>query len=162
MTKEELRRALLVRRRALSAGEVEVASRAVLALLLGAVDWPSLGRVHVYRSVPAWRELDTGELIAWLRAEWPQIEITTPSLRRDQAIPDEPFDLIVVPVVGFDRDNNRLGLGGGFYDRFLARQPQAESVGLAYDWALVAGLPVEPHDAPLDRIVTETGVQERG
>ena len=150
-----MRRSLLARRRSLSLAEVDDASRAVLGRLQTAVDWPSLSSVHVYCSVPAWRELDTGELIAWLRREWPQIEVAMPSLSRDQAVPAEPFDLIVAPVVGFDRDNNRLGLGGGWYDRFLARQPQATKIGIAYAWALVEeGIPVEPWDVRLDRVVT--------
>ena len=64
--------------------------------------------------------------------------------------------LILVPVLGFDRDCYRLGLGGGFYDRFLAGQASATTVGLAYDWAFVPeGLPREEHDVPLDRIVTD-------
>lgn len=156
MTKEELRRRLLQRRRALSMREADLASRAVGAELRRSVDWMAHRRVHVYDSVAEWREIDTHSLISWLRETRPEIEIVIPSLRRDQPIPEEPFDLIVVPVLGFDHENNRLGLGGGWYDRFLARQPQAETVGLAYGWALVPeGLPVEPHDVPLRRIVTE-------
>ena len=155
MTKEELRRTLLARRRSQSAGEVDAASRIVLGRLQTTVDWPSLGSVHVYCSVPAWRELDTGELIAWLRSEWPQIELTMPSPSRDQPFPEQSFDLCVVPVLGFDRDHNRLGLGGGWYDRFLARQPQAAKIGIAYAWALVEeGIPVEPWDVRLDRVVS--------
>ena len=85
---------------------------------------------------------------------WPAVAIARPGLDKDQPIPSEPFDVIVVPVVGFDRDNNRLGLGGGWYDRFLAGQPDARKIGVAYAWALVPeGLPVEPHDVRLDRVV---------
>jgi 5-formyltetrahydrofolate cyclo-ligase len=155
MTKEELRSRLGERRSALTPEEVEHAGNVVLAELRRLVEWGSVRRAHVYRSVAAWREVDTAGLIAWLRADWPQIELTIPSLRRDQPIPEEPFDLVVVPVLGYDREWNRLGLGGGFYDRFLARQPQALKVGIAYSWALVPeGLPVEEHDVPLDLVVT--------
>ncbi|HLX32131.1 MAG TPA: 5-formyltetrahydrofolate cyclo-ligase [Gaiellaceae bacterium] len=155
MTKENLRRELLARRQALSREEVERASRAVLAELRGSVDWASLGSVHVYRSEAGWKEIDTAQLVAWLEAEWPRIEIEQPSLRRDQPLPDEPFGLVLVPVLGFDGDGNRLGLGGGWYDRFLARQPQALKIGLAYAWALVEeGIPAEPHDVRLDRVVS--------
>lgn len=160
--KEELRRELRARRAALDPEEVTRSSRAVLAQLREAVDWASLRRAHVYRSVAAWGELDTAGPIAWVQEAWPGVEVVVPSLRRDQPLPEEPFDLIVVPVLGFDRANNRLGLGGGWYDRFLAEQRQADTIGLAYGWALIPeGLPVEPHDVPLRRIVTEGGVQER-
>ena len=154
-SKAELRRALEARRRALSAEEVATASRAVREELQRVVDWSSVGSVHIYRSVAAWGELDTGELVAWLAVEWPEIELVQPTLSKDQPFPEQQFDLILVPALGFDRDNNRLGLGAGWYDRFVAQQPRAQKIGVAYAWACVAdGIPVEPWDMKLDRMVT--------
>ncbi len=153
--KAELRRALEARRRALTPDEVAAASRAVLEQLQRTVDWTSVGSVHVYRSVAEWGELDTSELVAWLAEEWPEIEVVQPSLSKDQPFPEREFDLILVPALGFDRDNNRLGLGGGWYDRFVAQEPQAKKIGVAYAWALVDdGIAVEPWDMKLDRVVT--------
>ncbi len=155
VTKKELRRTFEARRSALSAEEVAAASRVVAEELRRSVDWASIRSLHVYRSIAEWGELDTSELVAWIEAKWPAIEIAQPSLRKDQPFPETTFDLIVVPMLGFDRDNNRLGLGGGWYDRFLARQPQAQKIGIAYAWSLVEdGLPVEPWDVRLDRIVS--------
>src|SRR5439155_19821672 len=109
--------------------------------------------VHVYRSVAEWGELDTSELVRWLAEEWPEIEVTQSSLSKDQPFPEQELDLILVPALGFDRDNNRLGLGGGWYDRFLARPPRAQKIGVAYAWALVEdGIPVEAWDMKLDRV----------
>lgn len=154
-TKEELRRLFGARRAALPREEVERAGEVALAELRSRVEWPSVRRAHVYRAVAAWGEVETAGLIAWLRRDWPLIELTIPSVRRDQAIPEGQFDLVVVPVLGFDRARNRLGLGGGFYDRFLAGQEHALKVGIAYRWALVPeGVPVEAHDVPLDLVVT--------
>ncbi len=70
------------------------------------------------------------------------------------AAPATP-DLIFVPLVGFDRALNRLGQGGGYYDRALLLYPQARKVGIAWSIQEVARLPVEPHDIPLDAILTE-------
>lgn len=73
-------------------------------------------------------------------------------------------DLLLVPCVGFDDDGYRLGYGGGYYDRTLAGWPGASrpvTVGIAYDACRIASLPREPHDLPLDAIVTETGERER-
>ena len=67
----------------------------------------------------------------------------------------EAFDLIVVPVVAFDRRGYRIGFGGGYYDRFLARC-SALKVGLAYDFQCLDEVPSGPHDQRLDRILTET------
>jgi len=70
-------------------------------------------------------------------------------------------DLAVVPGVAFDPAGRRLGYGAGFYDRTLpairAGNPNAVAVGLAYGFQVVPGLPVDPHDAPLDAIATEAG-----
>lgn len=72
------------------------------------------------------------------------------------------IDLVVVPGVGFDRKGNRLGYGGGYYDRTLPliRQanPQATLLGLAYSLQVVEALPVGPHDIALDGVVTDAGI----
>jgi 5-formyltetrahydrofolate cyclo-ligase len=150
-SKPELRRELMARRAALTPEEVAAAS-AVVFEKLRAMDWTAVGSVHVYRSVGEWGELDTSAFVAWLD---PRIEVVQPTLSKDQPFPDRNFNVILVPALGFDRDNNRLGLGGGWYDRFVAQQPQAQKIGVAYEWALVEdGIPVEPWDMKLHRIVT--------
>lgn len=73
-------------------------------------------------------------------------------------------DLLLIPCVGFDDDGYRLGYGGGYYDRTLAGWPgtsRPATVGIAYDACRIASLPREPHDLPLDAIVTETGERAR-
>lgn len=156
MEKAQLRAELTRRRRALPPAEVAEGSRRIAVRLLAEVDWASVRTLHVYSSVPAWGEVDTAPLVAAVQAQWPAVAITRPGLDRKEPVPTDPFDVIVVPVVGFDRSNNRLGLGGGFYDRFLAGQPDALKIGVAYAWALVEeGIPVEPHDVRLDRVVSD-------
>jgi 5,10-methenyltetrahydrofolate synthetase len=67
--------------------------------------------------------------------------------------------LLLVPCVGFGPGGVRLGYGGGFYDRSLAAlQPRPVSVGLSYSNGFVPWLRAEPHDVPLDAILTEDGV----
>lgn len=65
-------------------------------------------------------------------------------------------DVIFVPLVGFTEDCERLGQGGGHYDRWLAEHPGRIAIGLAWDVQLAEHLPVEPHDIPLDAVVTPT------
>lgn len=69
--------------------------------------------------------------------------------------------IVIVPLVAFDRTGGRMGYGGGFYDRTLeglrARGP-VMAIGFAYGAQEVEKLPVEPTDQPLDLIVTERGV----
>jgi 5-formyltetrahydrofolate cyclo-ligase len=73
-------------------------------------------------------------------------------------------DTLLVPLVGFDAACNRLGYGGGFYDRTLARLAAASpvrAIGLAFAAQALPPLPLEPTDMPLDAIVTEAGVIRR-
>ena len=64
------------------------------------------------------------------------------------------IDCIIVPGAAFDTQGNRLGLGGGFYDRFLPQAVNAKKIALAYDFQLVNSLPIEPHDAKIDAVLT--------
>ncbi|MCC7152533.1 MAG: 5-formyltetrahydrofolate cyclo-ligase [Rubrivivax sp.] len=67
--------------------------------------------------------------------------------------------LLLVPCVGFGSKGLRLGYGGGFYDRTLAAlQPRPFTVGLAYSNAFVPWLQGEPHDVPLDAMLTDQGL----
>ena len=157
-SKHELRRELIAARRAIRPDEVAAKSAAITRTLFESVDWAAIRTLHVYDAVGAWREVRTDELVARVRATWPHVEITVPTAAKDQPVPTTPFDLIVVPVLGFDDDRYRLGLGGGYYDRFLAGQAQALKIGLAYECAFVSGgVPREAHDIRLDRIITESG-----
>lgn len=67
-------------------------------------------------------------------------------------------DVLFVPLVGFTAALERLGQGGGHYDRWLAEHPPALAVGLAWDAQLRESLPTEPHDKPLDAVVTPTRI----
>ena len=70
-------------------------------------------------------------------------------------------EILIVPLVAFDRAGNRLGYGGGFYDRTLellrAARPTL-AIGFAYAAQETESLPLEPTDQPLDMIVTETEI----
>lgn len=76
------------------------------------------------------------------------------------------IDLVVVPGVAFDPRGNRLGYGGGFYDRTLPliRQanPAVRLIGLAYGFQVVARLPPDPHDIPVDGLATDDGLITTG
>ena len=65
-----------------------------------------------------------------------------------------PPQVIIVPGVAFSSDGERLGRGKGYYDRFLEQWPAALRVAPAFECQLVKQIPTEPHDQPVDRIVT--------
>jgi 5-formyltetrahydrofolate cyclo-ligase len=126
-------------------------------------------------------EINTANLLQYVWQQWPDVQTAVPVMRRGRlhsALVDsttewregplhvpEPvaskehadhhkFDLIVVPMLGYNKRGYRIGYGGGHYDRFLASQSQALTVGLCYGENLVTFEP-EVHDVPLDIIVTD-------
>ena len=64
--------------------------------------------------------------------------------------------VLFVPLLGFTAEGDRLGQGGGHYDRWLAEHPSATAIGMAWDCQLVEELPREAHDVPLAAVVTPT------
>jgi 5-formyltetrahydrofolate cyclo-ligase len=66
------------------------------------------------------------------------------------------LDLIIIPGTAFDRKGNRLGAGGGFYDRLLAVKNHPTTVALAFDCQLVDAVPMQQHDVAMDFIITES------
>lgn len=67
----------------------------------------------------------------------------------------EVLELIVVPAVAYDEKGNRLGRGKGFYDRLLSTTAAAK-IGVAYEFQLLDDIPTEPHDVPMDMVITQT------
>jgi 5-formyltetrahydrofolate cyclo-ligase len=74
--------------------------------------------------------------------------------------PEVVPDTVFVPLLGFTADGHRVGQGGGHYDRWLAANPQVQTIGLAWDCQLVDSLPVEAHDVRLGAVVTPTRIYE--
>lgn len=63
-------------------------------------------------------------------------------------------DLIIVPGIAFDKECNRLGRGGGYYDRFLKRFHQAKKYAVAYDFQIVEKVPMATFDTQIDGVFT--------
>jgi len=77
--------------------------------------------------------------------------IPQPSSHAPLAAPD----IILAPLVGFDRALNRLGQGGGYYDRAFAEHPEARRIGVAWSVQEAETVPTEPHDCKLHAVLTE-------
>ena len=116
-------------------------------------------RVSVPLTLPATRQLQARVISD------PQIDlapgyrgIPEPLAQTDKNLVEPgSLEVAIIPGVGFDRRGHRLGYGAGYYDRFLALEaPQALRIGLAYTCQLVPELPTEPHDVPMDILITET------
>ena len=79
----------------------------------------------------------------------------------EPAAPEVAPDILIVPLLAFDRAGQRVGYGAGYYDRTIAalraRQPVL-AIGLAFAAQEIAAVPATPHDAPLDLVLTEREV----
>ncbi|MCC1497417.1 5-formyltetrahydrofolate cyclo-ligase [Alcanivorax sp. 1008] len=86
-------------------------------------------------------------------------EIGEPTLKHKSLAPLWSLDVLLMPLVAFDQAGNRLGMGGGFYDRALAnliRQPKRPHlIGVAHAFQKVKSLPAAPWDQPLDDVITD-------
>lgn len=85
--------------------------------------------------------------------------ISAPSEERSVIIKPEELDIILVPLLLFDEDKYRLGQGGGYYDRYLPKAGNALKIGVAFELQRYEKVPREPHDVPMDMIVTEKKIR---
>lgn len=186
MSKSELRRLVLSARDGLEPAAREAGSREIAARLFALEPWRRAGTVMVYLNFRS--EVATGLVVARALAEGrrvtvPKTEVTGRRLiasvlsdypgdlapgtwgilepREECLRPLEPreIDLVLVPGVAFDPEGNRLGYGGGFYDRFLALlRSDAYTVAPAFEVQVVPRVETGPYDIPVDLVVTEKRV----
>ncbi|MGB4579562.1 MAG: 5-formyltetrahydrofolate cyclo-ligase, partial [Methanoculleus sp.] len=75
-------------------------------------------------------------------------------------LPARPEDVqvVIIPMLAFDIEGNRLGYGAGYYDRFLSRYPHVTKIGAAFSCQQTENIPTDDNDVKMDYIVTEKGV----
>jgi 5-formyltetrahydrofolate cyclo-ligase len=162
--KSELRQALKAARLELTTAEYTVKSRALCENLKQATDWSQVKTLHYFEPMHQLLEPDTSDLITYLEDTFPKMHLATSrkvgdsweviGVRGDQ--PADDFDVIIVPMLGFDKALHRIGYGGGYYDRFLATQPSAKTIGVCFEQGKLEHIPTEPHDITLKQIITDT------
>lgn len=161
MGKTETRNTFIELRSDLSVEEVNAKSQRIAETLQNTLDWSNISRLHAYTCVTKWNEVKTAWLADLVRKDHPSIHLEFSNPDRSSPIPTGHFEAIIVPLLAFDHDLNRIGFGGGWYDRFLSTQPDALKIGLAFDVQRTDQLPIEDHDVPLDMVITETAVYRR-
>ncbi len=107
----------------------------------------------------------TGEGMPLIFREWsPGVDLETGFYEIPVPIAQTPHvepDIALVPMIGFDAKLNRLGQGGGYYDRTFARRRPKLVIGLAYDVQQVRDTAVDAGDQSMDIIVTDTGIYRK-
>jgi 5-formyltetrahydrofolate cyclo-ligase len=182
ISKASLRADVLDRVRRMPPREAAQRSRAVLERVKGLPAFQKSRTVLTYVALPT--EVDTRPLISELLAEprmvlvpvvrpdgrmiWSHLHALEELTRGPLGAPEpgpahfRPYppgatDLVLVPGVAFTPRGERLGRGGGYFDRFLAEHA-GPSIGLAFEEQVVDALPMEPHDRRVSYVVTDTGV----
>lgn len=181
-TKIQLRKKLRAQRQELESADVLQRSGSLSKQLIELIDWHKAGTIHCFLPLQNDNEPDMRELIKHAMNQGWDVYTTDPASstgRKIQTMQDPDlqsqiqvyelnqlantskrpttikFDYIVVPMLGFDRvTRHRVGFGGGFYDRFLAQQPHAKKIGVCFTEFAIDNLEHEPHDIPLDEIIT--------
>jgi 5-formyltetrahydrofolate cyclo-ligase len=184
--KKELRATIAARRDAMSENELLAMSRKVQESLFTFEKYMSADTVMFFaafrsevvtvpmieaaivqgkRAVSPVSILETHELLPCLIRD-----ITTDLAPGAYGIPEPPpgqrvavdvsdIDFLCLPGLGFDTAGNRLGYGGGYYDRFMERlRPGCTLAALAFSFQIVDHVPHAPHDKPVQYIVTDQGV----
>lgn len=183
-SKAEIRKAVLRARNAMMPEEIAAGSRAIVKRLIGLEEIRRASTLMVYLAFGS--EVLTDDLILWGWGEGKRIvvplcrpesrEMTAcridgfgelasghygirePKADLIRPVPRGEIGAVVVPAVAFDRWGYRVGYGGGYYDRFLPEATQAARIGAAFARQIVAGIPADPHDVTVDRVVTETEI----
>jgi 5-formyltetrahydrofolate cyclo-ligase len=133
------------------------ASRRICDALADLVDPSVIRSVMVYDAMAG--EPDLSEFVTW--CDHRGIATIAPDPMPTALEPVDPasVDVVVVPGLAFAEDGGRLGQGGGWYDRFLARaRDGCVAIGVCFDAQVVLDLPVADHDVPVDVVVTESRV----
>jgi 5-formyltetrahydrofolate cyclo-ligase len=184
MDKAQLRRQLQNSLLSIPSEQRSEKSRKACSHLVSMSQFQNASTIMMYLSLPY--EADTSEAIlhAWQlgktvavpKISWEQrhmipvkinsletgISMGASGLRDPVAgvpVPFEEIDLVVTPALGFDRQGNRLGRGGSYYDRFFANaELKAVRCGFAFAEQLIDSIPVTEHDQPVDSLVTDEGI----
>ena len=98
-------------------------------------------------------EPEVGPFVSWCAGRGATV------LTPEDAVDPEWPDVVVVPGLAFTPSGQRLGQGGGWYDRFLVDvRDDCETIGVCFHEQVVDALPIEPHDVAVHRVVTDLGV----
>lgn len=179
--KKELRREILLRRNTLSTGWVNSQSELIVRFLTNWEPFLQAKNVMLYLAMPGEPNIDGLILFALENGKQVSVPLLTEKFgymesaaitglqdlkkgKLNLRVPDpekitivnpESIDLILVPAVAFDLNGNRLGMGAGYYDRFLSQATKANTLGVAWSFQMVPFVASEEHDIPVQYVITE-------
>ena len=175
MDKKELRRAIRERKRTMTEEEILLRSQRLGALFVKTDAYRNAKTVYGYlpynqevRTVPILQQaLNDGKRVAVPKiygdtmrflylTDLSQVEknaMGIPEPIDDEPVAEDETALVLMPGVAFTKAGDRMGYGGGYYDRFLSAEPNHPTIALCYGFQIVESLPTEEFDIPVDLVL---------
>ncbi|MBQ5865360.1 MAG: 5-formyltetrahydrofolate cyclo-ligase [Oscillospiraceae bacterium] len=175
MDKKELRRQIRELKRAMTNEQINAASARLGELFLNCPQYKQAKTIYGYlpynqevRTVPMLEQaMKEGKRVAVPKCYGDEMRFiymddlskvekgyaNIPEPIADDPVADDKTALVLMPGMAFTKDGKRMGYGGGFYDKFLASEPDHPTVALCYDFQMVEDLPTEDYDIPVDCVL---------
>lgn len=175
MDKTELRREIRARKRAMTEEEIETRSARLARLFFASEAYQKAKTIYGYlpynqevRTVPMLeRALKDGKKVAVPKVYGEEMKFLylddlnavakgyagIPEPIADEPVAQDETALVLMPGLAFDPQGHRIGYGGGFYDKFLAAEPNHPTLALCYEFQMLPKLDVEDHDIPVDTVL---------
>ena len=175
MDKKELRSYIRQRKRAMSEEEILLRSEKLGELFLKSEAYRNARTIYGY--LPYNQEVRTTPMLAQALKDGKKVAVPKvygnemkfiylsdlnqvekgysgiPEPIADGPIGDDETALVLMPGMAFDPQGHRIGYGGGFYDKFLAEEPNHPTLALCYDFQMLPKLETEEHDIPVDFVI---------
>ena len=175
MDKKELRRQIRERKRAMTAEEIELRSAKLRNLFLASEYYRNAKTIYGYlpynqevRTIPMLQQaLLDGKRVAVPKCYGDEMKFIylddltqvekgyagIPEPIADGPEGNDPHALVLMPGLAFDPQGHRIGYGGGFYDKFLAREQEHPTLALCYEFQMLPHLQTEEFDIPVDCVL---------
>ena len=175
MDKKELRAAIRARKRAMTETEIVAASTRLAEQFFETEQYKTARTLYGYlpynqevRTVPILeRAIRDGKQVAVPKIYGDEMRFLVltdlsqvvksekgiPEPVADEPVAADPTALVLMPGLAFTENGDRMGYGGGYYDKFLAQEPEHPTVALCYDFQMVESLPKEDYDIPVDLVL---------
>ena len=175
MDKKTLRSEIRAKKRAMTAQEIEEKSAALAKAFYETPEYKEAKTIYGYlpynqevRTVPMLEQaLKDGKRVAVPKVYGDEMKFLylddltkvskgyagIPEPIADEPVADDKTALVLMPGLAFDPAGHRIGYGGGFYDKFLAAEPNHPTLALCYEFQLLPELDTEEHDIPVDTVL---------
>ena len=182
MNKQELRRTIREQKRAMTNEEIEARSAKLAELFLQSEAYRNAKTIYGYlpynqevRTVPMLEQaLKDGKRVAVPKCYGDEMKFiymddlskvekgyaNIPEPVADEPVADDKTALVLMPGLAFDPQGHRIGYGGGFYDRFLADEPDHPTLALCYGFQMVDHLETEEFDIPVNMVLWADPAEE--